>query len=109
MTKYTATFSTGQTITRNSDNAYAFAWAVIRIADGHIEGKGFSADRVNAAKAAQATLWTRPPSRHPRLRRLWPKFAKQQGFASVEAWVAHGDAEAAERNEQHQIEIVAVA
>ena len=51
MTKFTATFSNGQTITRNSDNAYAFAYAIIR-ADGTIKDSGFSADPVNAAKAA---------------------------------------------------------
>ena len=54
MTKFTATFSNGQTATRNSDHAYAFAWAVICIADGKVEKSGFSADRANAAKSAQA-------------------------------------------------------
>ena len=112
MTKFAATFSTGQTITRNSDHTYAFAWAVIRIADGHIEDKGFSADRANAAKAAQAQLWTGVSARgrkHPGLRRHWAKMAKEQGFANVDALIAHWEAEAAERNAQRRIEIVAVA
>lgn len=112
MTKFAATFSNGQTVTRNSDHDYAFAWAIIRIADGHIEDKGFSADRANAAKAAQAKLWKGPSARdrkHPGMRRHWAKMAKERGFTSVDALIAHWEAEAAERNAQLRIEIVAVA
>jgi hypothetical protein len=112
MTQFAATFSNGQTITRNSDHAYAFAWAVIQTSDGKIEYKGFSADRANAAKAAQAQVWTGPSARdrkNPGIRRHWAKMAKEQGFASVDALIAHWEAEAAETNAARHIEIVAVA
>jgi hypothetical protein len=112
MTKFAATFSTGQTITRNSDHAYAFAWAVIRTSDGKIEAKGFSSDRANAAKAAQAKMWSGPSARdrkHPGIRRLWAKMAKEQGFASVDALIAHWEKQNAEHNAARRIEIVAVA
>lgn len=112
MTHFIATFSNGQTLTRNSDRDYAFAWAVVRTADGKIERSGFSADRANAAKAAQATIYTGPSARdrkHPGMRRHWAKMAKDQGFPSVDALIAHWEAEAASHNAQRHIEIVAVA
>ena len=110
MATFTATFSTGKTITRNSDHAYAFAWAVIRTADVKIEKSGFSADRANAAKAAQAQMWAGPSARdrkNPAICRQWSKMAKEQGFANVDALIAHWEAEATERNAARHIEIVA--
>lgn len=112
MTTYTATFSTNETITRNTDNTYAFAWAVIRIEDGRIIKKGFSADRANAAKAAQSNMWSPVSARdkkNPALRRYHAVLAKENGFASVADMHAAWDAYAAERNAKHRIEIVAVA
>ncbi len=112
MTHFTATFSTGETVTRNSNHAYAFAWAIIRTADGKIEAKGFSADRANAAKAAQSQMWTGPSARdrkNPAIRRHWAKMAKEQGFASVDALIKHWEAEAIEHNAARHIEIIAVA
>lgn len=111
MTKFTATFSNGQTITRNSDHAYAFAWAVIRTVDGKIEQSGFSADRINAAKGAQAHVWSGFSARdrkNPALRRYHVKLAKERGFASVEAFHADCEAEAAKHNADRRIEIVAL-
>lgn len=111
MTTFTATFSNGQTITRNSDHAYAFAWAIIRIADDKIEQSGFSKDRANAAKGAQVCVWSRISARDrkdPILRRLHAKLAKDRGFASVAALHAHWDAEAAAHNAARRIEIVEV-
>ena len=114
MTKFIATFSDGQTITRNSNHDYRFAWAIIRIEDGRIEMSktGFSADRANAAKAASAQMWSSVSARdrkNPALRRYWAKMAKEQGFAGVDALIAHWDAETAARNAAHRIEIVPVA
>jgi hypothetical protein len=111
MTKYTATFSNGQTVTRNSDRTYAFAWAVIRIEDGKIEKSGFSADRANAANGAAAVQWKGVSARDLRnaaLCRLHAKMAKDQGFASVDALHAHWDAEAVAHNAARRIEIVAL-
>ena len=111
MTKFTATFSNGQTITRNSDHAYAFAWAVVRIADGVVEATGFSADRANAAKSAQSKMWVGVSDRdakNPALRRYWAKMAKDEGLASVDAWIAVRRAEAAEHNAARRIEVVAL-
>lgn len=111
MTKFAATFSTGETITRNSDNAYTFAWAVIRIADGKIEESGFSGDRVNAAKAAQGKVWSGVSARdrkHPAMRRHHAKMAKDRGLASVEAFYAEIEARDAAHNAARRIEIVAV-
>jgi hypothetical protein len=110
MTKFTATFSNGQTITRTSDRAYAFAWAVICIADGVIEEKGFSADRANAAKAAASKKWTGAPSSRTNaaLHLLHFKMAKERGFASVTDLYTHWDAEAAKHNAARRIEIVAL-
>jgi hypothetical protein len=111
MTAFTATFSTGETITRNSDHAYAFAWAVVRIADGKIEVSGFSADRANATKAAQSKMWSPVSARDrkdPGMRRYWAKIAKEQGFANVDALIAHWDAEAVARNAARRIEVVAI-
>lgn len=109
MFKFAATFSTGQTITRNSYNAYAFAWAVIRIADGKIKKSGFSADRANAAKAAQGKLWS-PVSasdkKNPSLRRYHAGLAKSRGFASVAEMHANWDADAAAHNAARRVEIV---
>ena len=56
MAKFSATFSNGETITRNSDHAYRFAWAILNTETGKVETKGFSADRANAQKAAQARM-----------------------------------------------------
>ncbi len=111
MTKFTATFSNGQTVTRNSDNAYAFAWALVRIADGKIEKSGFSADRANAAKSAQGQMWS-PVSakdkKNPSLRRYHSGLAKERGFASVADLHAQWDADAAAHNAARRIEIVAL-
>jgi hypothetical protein len=109
--KFVATFSNGQTITRNSDNAYAFAWAIVRTVDGVIERSGFSADRANAAKGAQAYVWSGISARdrkNPPLRRYHVKLAKDLGFASVEAFYATREAEAAAHNAGRRIEIVAL-
>lgn len=111
MTKFAATFSNGQTITRNSDHAYAFAWAIVRIADGMIESSGFSADRANAAKAAQGKLWSPVSARdkkNPLLRRHHAGLAKDRGFASVAEMHAQWDADAAAHNAARRIEIVPV-
>ena len=109
MTQFAATFSNGQTITRNSDNAYTFAWAVIRIADGKIEESGFSGDRANAAKAAQSRLWHGVSARdrkHPAMRRHHAKLAKDRGLASVEAFYAEIEARDAAHNAARRVEIV---
>lgn len=109
MTKFTATFSNGQTITRTSDRAYAFAWAVIHIADDAIVQSGFSADRANATKAAAATRWKSVSARdRAALRYLHVKMAKERGFASVVDLYTHWDAEAAKHNAARRIEIVAL-
>lgn len=111
MTKFTATFSDGQTVTRNSDHAYTFAWAVIRIADGKIEASGFSADRANAANGAAAKRAKGVSARDRRnaaLYRLHAKIAKEQGFATVADLHKHWDAKAAEYNAARRIEIVAL-
>ena len=52
---YTATFSNGKTITRNSERTYTFAWAVLE-KDGSTYDAGFSADRTKAEKAAMASI-----------------------------------------------------
>lgn len=111
MTTYSATFSNGQTITRNSDRAYAFAWAVIRTADGKIEKSGFSADHANAAKGAASTAWKSVSDKDRRnvmLRRMHAKMAKERGFASVADLHAHWDAEAVAHNAARRTEIVAI-
>lgn len=110
-TTFTATFSNGQTISRKTDNAYAFAWAVIRAADGKIEKSGFSADRVNAAKAAQGQMWSPVSARdkkNPALRRYHASLAKSRGFASVAEMHANWDADAIAHNAARRIEIVPV-
>lgn len=112
MTKFTATFTTGETITRNSDHAYAFAWAIIRMADDKIEKSGFSADRVNAAKAAQGQIWSPVSARdkkNPALRRYHAGLAKTRGFASVAEMHAQWDADAAAHNAARRVEIVSIA
>ena len=111
MTTFTATFSNGQTITRNSNHAYAFAWAIIRIADDKIEQSGFSKDRANAAKGAQVRVWSGVSARDrtaPDLRRLHVKRAKDRGFVSVEAFYAKCEEEAVAYNAARRIEIVEV-
>jgi hypothetical protein len=112
MTKFTATFTTGDTITRNSDNSYAFAWAVIRMADDKIEKSGFSADRANAAKAAQGQMWSFVSARDKKnaaLRRYHAGLAKTRGFTSVAEMYAQWDADAAAHNAARRVEIVIVA
>lgn len=112
MTTFTATFSTTDTITRKSDNDYTFAWAIVRIADGKIEKSGFSADRANAAKAAQAQMWSPVSARdkkNPALRRYHAGLAKTRGFASVAEMHAQWDADAAAHNAARRIEIVSIA
>lgn len=111
MTTFTATFSTGQTIARKADNAYAFAWAVIRAADGKIEESGFSADRANAAKAAQAKRWSGISTRdrkNPAIRRFHADLAKKRGFATLAAFYADAEASAAAHNAARRVEIVPV-
>lgn len=111
MTKFIATFSNGRTVTRNSDHAYAFAWGVIRTADGSVEKSGFSADRANAAKSAQAQMWSPVSARdkkNPALRRYHAGLAKQRGFASVADMHAQWDADAAAHNAARRIEVVAL-
>jgi hypothetical protein len=112
MTKFTATFTTGETITRNSEHAYAFAWAIIRMADDKIEKSGFSADRVNAAKAAQGQIWSPVSARDKKnsaLRRYHAGLAKTRGFASVAEMHAQWDADAAAHNAARRVEIVSIA
>ena len=111
MTQFAATFSNGQTITRNSDNAYAFAWAIVRIADGKVEDSGFSADRANAAKAAQTRLWSGISARdrkNPAIRRFHADLAKKRGFATLAAFYADAEASAAAHNAARRVEIVPV-
>jgi len=111
MTKFAATFSNGQTITRNSDHAYAFAWALIRKADGFIQESGFSATREGAAKAAQGKLWNGVSTRerkHPAIRSHWARLAKERGHATVADLFAAIDAEAAAFNAARRIEIIPV-
>lgn len=57
MTKYTATFTNGDEITRTSHREYAAAWAVYR--DGEIFHSGFSGSVDLAISAANAcrSLW----------------------------------------------------
>jgi len=52
---YTATFSNGETITRNSQRDYTFAWAVFRI-DGSMLEKGFAADKQKAERAVRSLI-----------------------------------------------------
>jgi len=111
MTKYTATFSNGQTAKRSSARPYAFAWAVIRIDDNMVADFGFSADRANAAKGAAGVQWKGISARDRRnvaLCRLHAKMAKEQGFASIDALHAHWGAQAVAHNAARRIEIVEV-
>lgn len=111
MTIYTATFSNNETITRNTDNTYTFAWAVVRIEDGRIIEKGFSGAYATAAKAAQSTMWSGISARdrkNVQLRRHWARMAKDNGFASVADYFDACEIMAAERNAKHRIEIVVV-
>ena len=111
MNKFTATFSNGQTVTRNSDHAYAFAWAVIRTSDGQIEKSGFSADRANAAKSANSHMRSPVSARdkkNPMVRRYHAGLARDRGFASVADMHARWDADAAAHNAARIIEIVAL-
>ena len=107
---YTATFSNGTKIKRNSHRSYAFAWAVFE--NGKISYKGFSADRANAAKAASAQMPSGVSQRDRKnygLRLYWSKLAKERGFDSVDAMIQHWDDVAAERRSSMSIEIVPVA
>jgi hypothetical protein len=111
MKKFTATFSNGQTTTRNSDHAYAFAWAIIRIETGRIADSGMSATRAKAAKNAQAQTWAPVSARdrkNPALHRYHKGLAKEHGFASVAAMYDQWDADAVAHNAAHRIEIVEV-
>jgi hypothetical protein len=87
-TKFTATFSNGLTITRNSDHPYAFAWAIIR-ANGKIKCSGFSADLTNAHKGAESRMPKHLSNRDLKshaCRRYWAKRAKDAGI-TVEEWI----------------------
>lgn len=109
MTKFIATFSDGQTIVRNSDRAYAFAYAVIGPC-GIIKNSGFSADRANAAKAAEASLpkgITTRDRKHPSIRRYHAQLAKAEGL-TYEQWVKKVDDDAAARRAALRVEIVAL-
>ena len=108
-TKFTATFSNGQTITRNSDHPYAFAWAIISDT-GLIRDSGFSADRVNAAKGAEQRLPKRLSDRdrkNPSARRYWAKMAKDAGV-TVEEWIKQIDDRFAAQRAALRVEIVAL-
>lgn len=110
MANFSATFGNGETITRNSDHAYAFAWAIIRIADGVIETSGFSADRANAAKAAQARMWSGISARdrkNPAIRRFHADLAKKRGQTLAQFYDA-AEADAAAHNAARRIEIMEV-
>ena len=108
MTAFIATFANGTTITRNSDHKYSFAWAVFT-AEGAIKKSGFSADRANAARAADAIL-PRPVSdknrKNQSLMKYWAKMARDRGFANVDAMIQHWDEEAAASRAALRIEIV---
>lgn len=52
MARYTATFRNGETITRNSDNEYTFAWAVF--SNGEVFRSGFAGSALLANRAARA-------------------------------------------------------
>lgn len=73
---YTATFSNGQTITRNSERTYTFAWAVFRD-DGSILESGFAADMEKAGRAARSLVsyFTRThlSPAHPRYKQVKKK------------------------------------
>jgi len=63
MKKYSATFSTGETITRKSEREYHYAWATIRISTGRIENKGFSNKLPKRPKLLGCMRWEKydPP------------------------------------------------
>lgn len=109
MTKFIATFSDGQTIVRNSDRAYAFAYAVIGPC-GIIKNSGFSADRANAAKAAEASLPKGISSRDRKslaMRYYHAQLAKAEGL-TYQQWVAKINEDAAARRAALRVEIVAI-
>jgi len=111
MTKFTATFSNGETVNRNSQHNYAFSWAVIRLSDGKIECFGFSADKANASKSAQSKMWSpisKKDKKNPALGKYHAFLAKDRGFASVSDMHAKWDADAAAHNAARKIEIVAI-
>lgn len=58
MNKYTATFSDGKTIKRNSNREYAVAWRIQYTTwyGSQCEDTGFAASREQAQKAAQPNL-----------------------------------------------------
>ena len=70
MTKYTATFEDGVTITRKTKREYAFAWRANYISlDGHnVTETGFSATKELAEKASNVGLpygtWRGMSSKH---------------------------------------------
>jgi len=109
MTTYAAEFS-DKIITRNSDRAYGFAWAIFE-ADGRVYQSGFSVNRANAQKAAAAALPTFLSARYrksPGLTRLHAKMAAEQGFENVAALRKHWDEETTARRAALRTEIVAV-
>ena len=84
---------------------------MIRLADGKIEKSGFSADRANAAKAAQGKMWSVVSDRdkkNPALRRYHAGLAKMRGFVSVAEMHAQWDADAVAHNAARRVEIVKV-
>jgi hypothetical protein len=110
MTAYTANFSTAA-IKRNSERAYAFAWAILSD-DGSVYKSGFSVDRANAEKAAASEMPRFVSARdrkHPGVRRHHAKMAKEQGFANADALIAHWDQETAAKRATLKIEIVSLA
>ena len=108
-TKFTATFSNGQTINRNSEHPYAFAWAIIS-KDGTIHYSGFSEDRVNAAKGAEIRM-PKPLSDRDRknasARRYWARMAKAAGV-TLEAWIKQIDDRFIAQRAELRVEIVAL-
>ena len=109
MTKFTATFSNGRTINRNSDHAYAFAWAIISDT-GMIRESGFSADHANAAKGAESKMPKAPSARDrktPSVRRYWARMAKDAGV-TVEDWIKQIDDRTAAQRAGLRVEIVAL-
>lgn len=109
MLKFTATFSNGETISRKTDRKYAFAWAVLHL--GKIVDSGFSGDMENAIKSAQSHLPRGPSARdrkNPNVRRYWAKLAKDNGFTSVDAFIADIDAKADAKRAEMSVEIIEV-
>lgn len=55
MKQYTATFSTGQTVTRNSDNEYCVAVAYVNRVTGELKNVSFSSNK--NAKASSTGIF----------------------------------------------------